>query len=178
MSKTLTPITREEKFLEAIAEAVESGGGSGLPDVTASDNGKTLVVEDGAWGATQLPIVIDLSDYPNLLTSLATTMYMAQVKAFNTLGLWVTQRTEFVEDTDEYNEMQAVYDIVAENPTNYALLAQGQLLPIASYNSTSSAIASATTALISAMVCVSMYKESGSGTGFSWYIEAMACIPG
>ena len=25
------------------------GGGSGLPDVTAEDNGKTLQVEEGSW---------------------------------------------------------------------------------------------------------------------------------
>lgn len=49
------PITREEQYLAAIAEG-GSGGGSALPSVTAADNGKILLVEDGAW-------VVDENDF-------------------------------------------------------------------------------------------------------------------
>lgn len=50
-----TPVTREELFLKAIAE----GGGSGLPDVTDADNGKTLKVVNGEWTAVDMsPFVV------------------------------------------------------------------------------------------------------------------------
>lgn len=45
-----TPVWRMEEYLAAIAEAASSGGSS-LPPVTSSDNGKVLAVKDGAWAA-------------------------------------------------------------------------------------------------------------------------------
>lgn len=36
-------------MINAIAAQIASGGGSVLPAVTASDNGKVLKVVDGAW---------------------------------------------------------------------------------------------------------------------------------
>lgn len=34
---------------------IESGGGSGLPDVSEADNGKMLVVSEGVWAAVAVP---------------------------------------------------------------------------------------------------------------------------
>ena len=45
----ITPIKRTEEFLQRIADAIESGGGSDLPAVTSDDNGDVLTVVNGAW---------------------------------------------------------------------------------------------------------------------------------
>lgn len=43
------PSSRIEDLLQQL---LEEGSGSGLPDVTAADNGKVLGVENGAWAKT------------------------------------------------------------------------------------------------------------------------------
>ena len=53
-AEKLEPITREERFLEDIVEAVESGGGD-LPPVSGADNGKFLRVVDGKWNKATVP---------------------------------------------------------------------------------------------------------------------------
>lgn len=42
-------------MVDAIAEATESGGGSSLPSVSATDNGNVLTVVDGAWSKAPVP---------------------------------------------------------------------------------------------------------------------------
>ena len=39
----------DKNLLLALSLTNNGGGGSGLPDVTAEDDGKTLQVEEGAW---------------------------------------------------------------------------------------------------------------------------------
>lgn len=41
------PAKDEMKRIDIVTN--NGGGGSGLPDVTAEDDGKTLQVEEGAW---------------------------------------------------------------------------------------------------------------------------------
>ena len=49
------PQSREEALLQQI---LDKGGGSPLPPVTSSDNGKVLGVDNGQWGATEnLPVI-------------------------------------------------------------------------------------------------------------------------
>lgn len=55
--ETPTPVTREEVFLDEIAK----GGGSSLPAVTPSDNGKVLGVVNGAWAAQQKKFIVTLT---------------------------------------------------------------------------------------------------------------------
>lgn len=43
------------EMINAIAAVVSSGGGSVLPAVTTSDNGKVLTVVSGEWKAAALP---------------------------------------------------------------------------------------------------------------------------
>ncbi len=43
------------KALEAIAEKLVGVSVTELPAVSASDNGKVLMVVDGAWAAAELP---------------------------------------------------------------------------------------------------------------------------
>lgn len=48
--ETPEPITREERYLNAIAEGGGGGGGgSNLPSVTSADNGDVLTVVNGTW---------------------------------------------------------------------------------------------------------------------------------
>lgn len=49
------PITREEVYLNAIANGGGGGGGSDLPEVTSADNGDLLGVVNGEWGKTDPP---------------------------------------------------------------------------------------------------------------------------
>lgn len=42
-------------MVDAIAEVAESGGGSSLPSVSATDNGDVLTVVDGAWSKAPVP---------------------------------------------------------------------------------------------------------------------------
>ena len=55
---TITPVTREEEFLDRIARAAASPN---LPEVDASDNGDVLTVVSGEWAAaapaSELPAV-------------------------------------------------------------------------------------------------------------------------
>lgn len=39
----------------AVIDLEKGGGGSALPEVTATDNGKFLRVVDGAWAAVAIP---------------------------------------------------------------------------------------------------------------------------
>lgn len=48
-------LTTIPEMINAIAAVVSSGGGSVLPAVTASDNGKVLTVVSGKWKAAALP---------------------------------------------------------------------------------------------------------------------------
>jgi hypothetical protein len=61
----MEPRTREEYYLKQIADNIASGGGgggSGLPEVTAADNGKVLGVVNGAWAATKTtPLIVTLT---------------------------------------------------------------------------------------------------------------------
>lgn len=50
------PRTRNEYLLNEIRKNTEGGSGSGLPDVTAADNGKVLGVADGARGTVEQPL--------------------------------------------------------------------------------------------------------------------------
>lgn len=43
------PENREEQYLDAIARNGGGGSGSGLPEVSAADNGDVLTVVEGAW---------------------------------------------------------------------------------------------------------------------------------
>lgn len=45
----------EEEFYAALGSIGENNGGSALPEVTTDDNGKFLIVVDGAWTVTTLP---------------------------------------------------------------------------------------------------------------------------
>lgn len=55
VSVSTTDVT--ESFKTAVEMVLEeSGGGSGLPDVTAADNGKMLQVDDGEWKVKGYPI--------------------------------------------------------------------------------------------------------------------------
>lgn len=51
------PITRQERYLDAIAKK-GGGGGSALPAVTSADNGKVLGVVDGAWAVEDKRFVV------------------------------------------------------------------------------------------------------------------------
>ena len=42
-------------MIDVIAEVAESGGGSSLPSVSATDNGDVLTVVDGAWSKAPVP---------------------------------------------------------------------------------------------------------------------------
>ena len=42
-------------MVDAIVEVTESGGGSSLPSVSATDNGNVLTVVDGAWSKAPVP---------------------------------------------------------------------------------------------------------------------------
>jgi hypothetical protein len=52
-SKDFTATTNAEG-IHLISTVASSGGGSGLPEVSAADNGKVLMVVDGAWAASEL----------------------------------------------------------------------------------------------------------------------------
>lgn len=60
---TITPVTREEEFLDRIARAAASPN---LPEVDTSDNGDVLTVVSGEWAAAApascLPEVTDVDD--------------------------------------------------------------------------------------------------------------------
>jgi len=43
------------ELIEAITNIYSGGGGSGLPEVTDADNGKALLVQEGAWDKGTLP---------------------------------------------------------------------------------------------------------------------------
>lgn len=44
-----TPTNTNPNILRGMLNTLAGEGGSGLPDVTAEDNGKTLQVEEGSW---------------------------------------------------------------------------------------------------------------------------------
>lgn len=48
-SDTVAPMTTNAGVINALAVLIAAGGGSILPAVTASENGKVLKVADGAW---------------------------------------------------------------------------------------------------------------------------------
>ncbi len=53
------PKSRNEYLLNEIRKNIESGGGSGLPDVTDTDDGKVLGVDAGKWVPTVSTIIIN-----------------------------------------------------------------------------------------------------------------------
>lgn len=60
---TITPVTREEEFLDRIARAAASPN---LPEVDTSDNGDVLTVVSGEWAAaapaSELPVVSSIDE--------------------------------------------------------------------------------------------------------------------
>lgn len=54
------PVWRTEEYLAAIAQAAQSGGSS-LPSVSATDNGKVLAVKNGAWAADSNAFIVTMS---------------------------------------------------------------------------------------------------------------------
>lgn len=48
-SDTVAAMTTNAEVINALAALVAAGGGSILPAVTATENGKVLKVVDGAW---------------------------------------------------------------------------------------------------------------------------------
>lgn len=48
-SDTVADMTTNAEVINALAALIAAGGGSILPKVTATDNGKVLKVADGAW---------------------------------------------------------------------------------------------------------------------------------
>lgn len=53
-SKDFTATTNAEG-IHLISTVASSGGGSGLPAVTSSNNGQVLMVVDGEWAVANLP---------------------------------------------------------------------------------------------------------------------------
>ena len=47
--------TDKAEIVADVIAAIPGGGGSGLPEVTAADNGKFLRVVEGAWAAAVVP---------------------------------------------------------------------------------------------------------------------------
>lgn len=82
---TLTPVSNEGD--EAVVAVLEkSGGGSGgsdLPDVTASDNGKVLKVVDGVWDKADEKFVVsfeyDLNPITQTFTNVTADKTMAEI---------------------------------------------------------------------------------------------------
>lgn len=62
--ENMKPRTREEYFLNEIAEngGGGGGGGAGLPPVTAADNGKVLGVVNGAWAADSRGYTVETTE--------------------------------------------------------------------------------------------------------------------
>lgn len=52
--KTQVPITDPRSRFEEVINALVGAGG-GVPAVTATDNGKVLMVVDGSWAAATIP---------------------------------------------------------------------------------------------------------------------------
>lgn len=44
-----------DEMEKALAKIAENGAGGDLPEVTAADNGKALLVANGAWGKAAIP---------------------------------------------------------------------------------------------------------------------------
>ncbi len=67
-------MTRTEKAIQEVAEkldAIQSAAVTELPAVTASDNGKALIVSEGAWAKGSLPVelpAVTASDAGKVLT--------------------------------------------------------------------------------------------------------------
>ena len=104
---SLTPITREESFINKIAEAVESGGGSSLPPVTSSDNGKVLGVDNGQWGAQDRFAYVLFGDCPNLMTHLMTGI----TTIFSRMVLYGDETynySDYIVDSDSINELRNI----------------------------------------------------------------------
>lgn len=79
---TLTP-----ELIDAIAE-IYSGGGSSLPAVTSDDNGKALLVQEGAWDKGAIPSNKFIATYtPNeTMTSATCDKTHAQILAAYNAG--------------------------------------------------------------------------------------------
>ena len=61
----------------AMIKGLGNGGGSSLPSVTSSDNGKVLTVEDGAWAAGDNLFVVTASGSPKTIDKTASEILAA-----------------------------------------------------------------------------------------------------
>ena len=115
------PVTREEKFLKAIAD--NAGGGSSLPSVSSSDNGKVLAVENGAWAASEQGKKFLVTLTPTALDYSGTMdKTVAEINAAYEAGMEIVFRV--MESATTYTEvfLSAVYHDGATYPSFNAFI--------------------------------------------------------